>query len=123
MQSSTGTIVESMTLEEKLIAHRALSQKIHELEEERKALGQEILKEMPSEKLELPDFTARVCSRLSIKIPIEQARMFDATQMVEQVDKEKIKEIYKSGVALDGVEEISYLVTTSNKKVSAQLLQ
>ena len=104
-----------MTLEEKMAAYREICRQLHLFEEEKKALAQDILLEMPSKKMTFPDYVARVYTRLSIRIPIEQARMLDATKMVEQVDKDKIKEIYHSGVALEGVGEISYLVVSSGK--------
>lgn len=104
-----------MTLEEKMAAYREICREIHRLEEEKKTLAQEILTEMPSKKMAFPGYIARVYTRLLIRIPMEQARMLDATKMVEQVDKDKISEIHKSGVALEGVREISYLVVTSEK--------
>ncbi len=104
-----------MSLEEKMIAYREICQKIHQLEEEKKTLSQSILKEMPTKKMVFPNYIARIYKRLSIHIPMEQARMLDATKMIEQVDKDKIKEIHNSGVVLEGVKEISYLVVSSGK--------
>ncbi len=104
-----------MTLEEKMATYREICQQIKLLEEEKKILAQSILQEMPSKKMVFTDYIARSYTRLSIHIPIEQARMLDATKMVEQVDKERIKEIHNGGTALEGVKEISYLVITSGK--------
>jgi hypothetical protein len=101
-----------MTLEEKTTAYREICQKIHQLEEEKKILAQEILAQMPSKKMAFSGYIARIYTRLVIKIPIAQARMLDATKMVEEIDKDKITEIHKSGVSLEGVKEISYLVVT-----------
>ena len=102
-----------MSLEDKLVAYRELCRQIQRLEEEKKALSALILQEMPNKKMAFADCIARVYTRLSIRIPMEQARMFDATKMVEQVDRAKIKEIYKSGVPLEGVSEMSYLMISS----------
>ena len=104
-----------MTLEEKTAVYREICRKIHQLEEEKKSLAQEILAEMPSKKMVFSGYIARVYTRLVIQVPIEEARRLDATKMVEQVDKEKITEIHKSGVQLEGVKEISYLVIASEK--------
>ena len=107
-----------MTLEEKIAAHCEICRKIQQLEEEKKTLAQEILAEMPSKKMTFRGHIARIQTRLIIGIPMDQARMLDATKMVEQIDKGKIAEIHKSGVALEGVREISYLIVTPERPSS-----
>lgn len=73
---------------------------------------------MPSKKMAFRGHIARVHTRLIIGIPIDLARRLDATKMIEQVDKDKITEIHKSGALLEGVREISYLVVTPEKPLS-----
>jgi hypothetical protein len=107
-----------MSLEEKMTTYREICQQIRKLEQEKKVLAQDILKEMPSKKMIFADYIARSYKRLSIRISIEQARILDATKMVEQVDKDRVKEIHSSGAIIEGVKEISYLIVTSTKTPS-----
>jgi hypothetical protein len=109
-----------MSLDENVAAYREICQKIRQLEEEKKALSQVILKEMPTKKMVFPDYVARICKRFSIHVPIEEARTLGAIKMVEQVDRDKIKEMHSSGVAIKGVEEISYLVISSMNASSTE---
>lgn len=99
-----------MNLEEKILAYKRLDEQIKALEEQKKRLSQEIIPLIPKKKVDVPGYRAYCHSRLSISLPLEKARLFGATKMVEQVDKEKIKELYKQGQEIEGVKEISYLL-------------
>ncbi|MBX7067601.1 MAG: hypothetical protein K1X28_10265 [Parachlamydiales bacterium] len=105
-----------MSLEEKIIAYKQLMREIEALEERKKLLSQEIISEMPDKKVEIADYRAYRYTRLSIKIPLEEARLLGATRMEEHVDKEKIKELHESGRQIEGVKEFSYLLVTSKQK-------
>lgn len=48
-------------------------------------------------------------TRINIKVDIEKARELGATKTEEKVDNAKIKNIYKSGVKIEGVTETEYL--------------
>lgn len=102
-----------MTLEEKILAYKTLIQEIDLLEEKKKVLSQEILSEMTSKKMEIAGHKIYHYHRLSITTPLEAARLIDATKMTEQIDKEKIKDLYNNGQKIEGVKEIDYLVVSS----------
>ena len=101
-----------MTLEEKIHLHKEISLKIEELEQQKKALGQEIMSAMTSKTLQIDNYFVRRCSRLSISMTIDQARSFNATRQEEVVDKEKVKVLYQSGTSVPGVKEIEYIQIT-----------
>ena len=102
-----------MSLEEKIIAYKMLSLQIESLEMQKKTLAQEILTAMPSKKVDVGNYRASRYIRLSIRLPLEQARLLGATKMEEQIDKDKIKERHKMGEKIEGVQEIAYLVVTT----------
>ncbi|MCI0616192.1 hypothetical protein L0244_24690 [bacterium] len=104
-----------MSLEDKIIAYKRLGLQIESLEEKKKALGQEILLEMPLKKMEIAGYKAFRYTRLAIRIPLEEARILGVTKMEEQIDKEKVKQLYKMGQKMDGVREIAYLIVTSSQ--------
>jgi hypothetical protein len=47
--------------------------------------------------------------RINIKVPVEKARELGATKEEEVVDNAKIKNLYASGVKIEGVTETIYL--------------
>ncbi len=98
-----------MSLEDKIIAYKALTQEIDKLEEQKRTLAQEILAEMPEKKIDVAGYRVYRYTRLSIAVPLEEARLLGATQMTEQVDKEKIKELHGKGHQIEGVKEVTYL--------------
>lgn len=104
-----------MTLEEMVRRHREISQKIDELEKEKKALGLVIMEQMEGKSLKVADYLVRRIQRLSISVSIEEARSYNATKMEECVDKEKIKLMYSQGKIVPGVSEIQYIQVTQNK--------
>lgn len=98
-----------MDLEDQIKLHKALSKKIEEMEEEKKALGLAIMKQMENKKLCIPGFIVRCYSRLSIKLSLDEARSLNAVKLEEVVDKDKIKTLYNSGQSINGVSEIQYI--------------
>lgn len=109
-----------MELSEKVATYKKLIRQIEALEKEKQQITQEIIAEMPDRKFETPEFKAIRYQRLSIRPPLEIARQLSATKMEEQVDKEKIKEIFYSGVPIEGVEERSYLLVSAKKQVDPE---
>jgi len=105
-----------MNLEEKIAAHKELGKKIDVLEEERKALSQAIMQEMHGKTMQVANFLVRKYSRLSIKIPLEKARILGAVKMEEVVDKEKIKSLYQLDKTMEGVSEIQYIQISDTSK-------
>jgi hypothetical protein len=101
-----------MDLEEQIKLHKALSKKIEEMEEQKKALGLAIMQQMQSKTLQIPGFVVRCFNRLSIKLSIEEARSLNAIKLEEIVDKDKIKTLYNSGQLIKGVSEIQYIQIT-----------
>lgn len=104
-----------MNLESQIIQHKELSKKIEELEEQRKALGLTILRQMTGNSLQLGNFVIRRCNRLSIKLSVENARMLNAVKMEEIIDKDKIKALHHQGRTIEGVSEIQYIQITTVK--------
>ena len=104
-----------MNLEEQIKTYRELGDKIEELELQRKALGVGILQQMQEKTLKLGGFVVRSCKRLSIKLSIEEARIFDATKMEEVVDKVRIKALYEQGEPVPGVSTIEYIQVSQDK--------
>lgn len=98
-----------MNLEEQIKLHKELSQKIEELEQQKKVLGSTILQQMQDKTLRVGGFLVRKYNRLSIKLTVEEARAFEATKMEEAVDKDKIKALYHKGNPIPGVTQIEYI--------------
>lgn len=98
-----------MSLEDHIRQHKEISLKIEELEEQKKALGQEILRRMEGKSLQVNGYLVKRCSRVSISSTIDQARLFQATKMEEVVDKDKLKALFKSGTVVPGIKVIEYI--------------
>ncbi len=98
-----------MSIEEKVKIYKELGQTIEELEEQKKLLGIEILQQMTEKSFKTTDYLVKKYNRLNIKTSLEEARLFDAVKTVETVDKEKIKELYQRGEAIEGVSETQYI--------------
>lgn len=105
-----------MDLAEKIATYKKYIREIDALEEAKREIAKEIIAEMPDKKFETDQYKAIRYSRLSIKTTLEHARLFDATKMEELIDKAKIKEIYNSGVPVEGVEMQSYLMVSVKNK-------
>jgi hypothetical protein len=107
-----------LQLAEKIAAYKKLIQQIEVLEEAKKQIAKEIIAEMPDKRFETPEYKVTRYQRLSILTTLEQARFFNATKMEEQIDKEKIKQLFHSGTPIEGVEEHSYLMVSIKKQVT-----
>lgn len=94
---------------EQIKLHKAISQQIEQLEEQKKALGASILNQMPGSSLQVPGYLVKRFNRLTISVSIEQARSLHAVKLEEAVDKDKIKALHKSGQPIEGVREISFI--------------
>lgn len=98
-----------MNLQEQIKAHKELSLKIEQLEQEKKALGMAIMRQMQDKSLRVSNFIVRRFMRLSFKVSIEDARALKATKMEEIVDKDKLKALYSQNPSLKGVSEVHYI--------------
>jgi hypothetical protein len=105
-----------MNLEDQVKLHKEISKKIDELESQKKELGLAIMQQMTSKAMSIPGFLVKLCSRLSIKLTIEEARELSAIKMSETVDKDKIKFLYNNGHCINGVNEIQYIQVSSITK-------
>ena len=103
-------------LEDLVRMHKEKSLKIQELELEKKALGILILNQMTDKKLTVADYIVRRYKKLTIKLALDEARLYDAVKMEETVDRDRIKELYDQGEKIQGVSEIEYISVTSNKE-------
>lgn len=103
-----------MNLEDQIRLYKDLSKKIEELEEQKKALSLTIMQAMPAKTLKIAGFVVRCCSRLNIKLTIEEARNFNAVKLEETVDRDKIKALCKDGQLIKGVSEIKYIQISSS---------
>lgn len=101
-----------MSLEDQIRQHKEISLKIEELEAQKKALGQEILRAMEGKSLQVKGYLVKRFSRVSISSTIDQARLFHATKMEEVVDKERLKALFKSGTPVPGIKVIEYIQIT-----------
>lgn len=99
-------------LHEQIRKHKEISLKIEELEEHKKALGQLIMQAMHGKALTIGNFLVKRHSRVCISIKVDEARHYDAVKMEEAVDKDKIKALFNSGVAIPGVKESTYIVVS-----------
>ncbi|MBI2743593.1 MAG: hypothetical protein HYX48_06725 [Chlamydiales bacterium] len=108
-------------LEDKVVAYKELSRQINELERQRKALGAEILPMLPKDAktFYIADYRVQRYARLSIKISLEDAKMFSATKVEEVVDKAEIKRLHKLGHTLPDVQEIESLMILHSKRDKA----
>ena len=98
-----------MDLEAKIKLHKELSKKIEEMEEQKRSLSITIMQQMESKTLRVPGFLVRCCSRINIKLSIEEARSLNAVKVEEIVDKDKIKSLYNDGQPIKGVSEVHYI--------------
>jgi len=104
-----------MNLEEQIKMHKALSQKIEELEQERKALGNSILQQMQEKSMHVAGYIVRRFTRLSFKLSLNEARALNATKMEEIVDKDKIRALYQQNQSIAGISEIHYIQISTGK--------
>lgn len=106
-------------LEEKSRVYQALAMQIQKLEEQKRALGQEILALMSESELYFPHFTVKRYQRLNIKTTLEEARAFNATHMEEVVDKEKLKSLLSSGLQIPNTSTTHYIIVSKSPKSSS----
>ena|ERR1700733_12601885 len=107
-----------MNIEEQIRRHKEISLKIEELEAQKKALGQSILQAMTTKSLLVDDYVVKRYSRISITMTPEEARSYNAVKLEEVVDKDKIKALFKSGMAHPKVKEFEYIVITQRKETA-----
>jgi hypothetical protein len=98
-----------MNLQEQVRLHKSLSRQIEALESQKKQLSATILREMTEKTLHLGPYHVKRCSRLSIKLSLDQARTYHAVKLEETIDKDKIKLLYKSGYPIPNVSENEYI--------------
>ena len=104
-----------MDLEEAVKTHKQLSEQIDALEKQRKDLGQMIMQQMGDKIIHVSHYIVRHCSRLSIKLSLEDARLLDMVKTQEVVDKERIKSLYEEGHHVPGVSETHYIQISEQK--------
>lgn len=102
-----------MKFEEQIKLHKELSQQIELLEQQKRELGLSILQHMQNKKIEVGPFVVRKCSRLTIKVTVDEARAMNATKIEEVVDKDKIKALYQRNRSIPGVTQIEYIQISS----------
>ena len=64
---------------------------------------------MTTKTLHLGPYHVTSCSRLSIKLYLDQARALNILKLQETIDKDKVKFLHKSGKIIPGVSEIHYI--------------
>lgn len=109
-----------MHLEEQIRLHKEISQKIEQLEEQKRNLSQSIMQAMQGKSLQMGCYLVRRFSRLSISTTVDQARPFNAIKLEEVVDKEKIKTLHKQGTPFPGVKEVEYIQVTIRDETPSQ---
>lgn len=102
-------ISQKLSLEEQIRLHKDISEKIEELEVQKKELGVAIMQQMLTPILQVPGYRVKRCHRLSIAVSVDNARTLNAIKLEEVVDKDKIKELYRLGNPIEGVTEVNYI--------------
>lgn len=102
-------------MEDKIQAYYEISRKIAELEQQRKELGQEILKLMTQKTIATAEYTVRKYERFSIKTSLDEARLFQATRTEEIIDKEKLKQLHLAGQPIGGISCVQYIQVHAKK--------
>lgn len=110
LQAAEENIAEKVTQYSKILQQKG------KLNKQKRELAEAIIAGLPNGTLETPDFQVTRHPRLSIRTSLDEARKLNATKMVEQVDKEKIKQLYLSGIPVKGVEEQSSLSVKAKKQ-------
>jgi hypothetical protein len=112
-------IIIYMTIEDKVKEYKELIRRIEELEEQKRGISAEILQLMPYEtrSLQVGEYIVRSHNRLSIKISLHNAKNLGAVKLQEVVDKEKIKELFETGLPIPDVKPIQFISVSkiSNK--------
>lgn len=109
-------------LEGKVAEYIELKRKIEELETRKKALSLEILEFVPKEtpRVDLSECWVKRASVFSIKTSLAHAQECGAVKIEEVVDKQKLKELYKSGQNPPGVSEVHYIQVYLKKLEDSQ---
>jgi hypothetical protein len=102
-----------MNLEEQIKAHKELSLTIEELERQKKALGLAIMQQMQSKTLRVGNYLVKKFMRLSIKLSLQEARTLNAIKLEENIDRDKIRELYEQGDPIQGISEVHYIQITT----------
>ncbi len=107
-----------MSLEDKVKSYRALAEQIDQLQEQKKSLSTEILQLLSPDisTYSVASYKVRRMVKLTIKTPLEQARLLDAVKTEEVVDKDKIKKMVLQGLAIDGVSMSEFIQVSLLKK-------
>ncbi|MEN9343400.1 MAG: hypothetical protein RLZZ453_187 [Chlamydiota bacterium] len=99
-----------MSLEENIIKYKQLQEAIKKLEEEKQNVYKEILQAFPPDEKEIfsENYQVKKHLRVTIRTTLEEARSFQATKIEEVIDKQKIKEYIRQGIAIPNVTETGY---------------
>lgn len=98
-----------MNLQEQIKLHKSLSRQIEALEAQKKQLSASILGAMTDKSLQFGSYFVKRCSRLSIKLSLDQARELNAIKVQETVDRDKIKLLHRAGRPIPGVSETEFI--------------
>lgn len=113
-----------MSIEQQVKEYKTLSAQIAELDARRKALGKEILQQMPAyAKCHYVDeWVVRRYSRVTIKTTLEEAKGLGLSKVEEVVDKDKIKELFERGQMIPNVSKTEYItVMKASDRVSSAM--
>ena len=110
-------------LENKLQQHRTITEQIKMLEQQKKALSQEILASWPTatKKVSTAHYSVSRQKNFSIKTSLDDARLFDAVKIEEVIDRARLREIYKSGTPVPGISATEYVLVTSTQSTAQNL--
>ena len=105
-----------MLLEEEIRLYKELSQKIAELEQQKKELGLLILEQMIEKTMTVEEYVVRRYDRLSFKTSLEEARVLSATKIEEVIDKDKLKELHQAGQMIPGTSSSQFIQVSLKKE-------
>lgn len=113
---ATAEREEECVLETNIRAYKELAQRIAELEEQKKQLGQVILQQMKAKTMSVAGYLVRKCERINVSIDLQKAREWHATKLEEVIDKDKLKQLHRAGHEIPGISISQFIQICDNKK-------
>lgn len=103
--------IETMTKENLIDRLEEVKNKLEELDAERVELSSIMMSKMTTKEELVNDYIVTKVTRQNFnKVDIDLAKEYGAVIMVEKVDTQLLKKLYKSGAKMSGVEEYTYLL-------------
>lgn len=112
----TAECEDEFALETYIRVYKELTQRIAELEEQKKQLGHVILQQMKAKTMLVAGYLVRKCERLNVSTDLQKAREWHATKVEEVVDKDKLKHLYQAGHEIPGISISQFIQICDNRR-------